>query len=128
MRAALSTLVELGRRGRRTWAVLGDMLELGDTAAEEHEAIGRFAAQLGVEHLVAIGEHANRITEAAVDAGLPPTSAVAVADKPAALAVLTAGLGPRDVVLVKASRGLALDTVADDILSAVAPRPLEDPG
>ena len=36
MRAALSTLVELGRRGRHTWAVLGDMLELGDTAAEEH--------------------------------------------------------------------------------------------
>jgi UDP-N-acetylmuramoyl-tripeptide--D-alanyl-D-alanine ligase len=131
MRAALSTLVELGRRGRRgrrTWAVLGDMLELGDTAAEEHEAIGRFAAQLGVEHLVAIGEHANRITEAAVDAGLLPTSAVVVADKPAALAVLTAGLGPRDVVLVKASRGLALDTVADDILSAVAAPPLEDPG
>ncbi|HEX7209318.1 MAG TPA: UDP-N-acetylmuramoyl-tripeptide--D-alanyl-D-alanine ligase [Propionibacteriaceae bacterium] len=128
MRAALSTLVELGRRGRRTWAVLGDMLELGDTAAEEHEAIGRFAAQLGVEQLVAIGEHANRIVEAAIGAGLPPTSAVAVADKPAAVAVLTAGLGPRDVVLVKASRGLALDTVADDILSAVAPRPLEDPG
>jgi UDP-N-acetylmuramoyl-tripeptide--D-alanyl-D-alanine ligase len=128
MRAALSTLVELGRRGRHTWAVLGDMLELGDTAAEEHQAIGRFAAQLGVEQLVAIGEHANRITEAAVDAGLPATSAVAVADKPAAVAVLTAGLGPRDVVLVKASRGLALDTVADDILSAVAPRPLEDPG
>jgi UDP-N-acetylmuramyl pentapeptide synthase len=53
---------------------------------------------------------------------------VAVADKPAAVAVLTAGLGPRDVVLVKASRGLALDTVADDILTAVAPQPLEDPG
>ena len=128
MRAALSTLVELGRRGGHTWAVLGDMLELGDAAAEEHEAIGRFAAQLGVEQLVAIGEYASRITNAAVDAGLPPTSAVAVADKPAAVAVLTAGLGPRDVVLVKASRGLALDTVADDILSAVAPRPLEDPG
>ena len=128
MRAALSTLVELGRRGGHTWAVLGDMLELGDTAAEEHEAIGRFAVQLGVEQLVAIGDYANRITKAAVDAGLPPTSAVAVADKPAAVAVLTAGLGPRDVVLVKASRGLALDTVADDILTAVAPQPLEDPG
>ena len=39
------------------------MLELGETAAEEHAAIGRFAAQIGVEHLVAIGEYANRITE-----------------------------------------------------------------
>jgi UDP-N-acetylmuramoyl-tripeptide--D-alanyl-D-alanine ligase len=128
MRAALSTLAELGGTGRQTWAVLGDMLELGDTAAHEHEAIGRFAAQIGVEHLVAIGEHAKRMTKAAVDAGLPPASAVAVADKPEVVAMLTAGLGPGDVVLVKASRGLALDTVADDILTAVPPLPPEDPG
>ena len=72
MRAALSALAELGRGGRRTWAVLGDMLELGDTAADEHEAIGRFAAQIGVEHLITIGEYAKRMTEAAVDAGLRP--------------------------------------------------------
>jgi UDP-N-acetylmuramoyl-tripeptide--D-alanyl-D-alanine ligase len=128
MRAALGTLAELGRGGRRTWAVLGDMLELGDTAADEHEAIGRFAAGVGVDHLIAIGEHAKRMTEAAVDAGLAPGSAMTVADKSAAVAVLTAGLGPDDVVLIKASRGLALDTVADDILTAVTPPPLEDPG
>ncbi len=60
MRAALTTLAELGRAGRHTWAVLGDMLELGETAADEHAAIGRFAAQSGVEHLVAIGEYATR--------------------------------------------------------------------
>jgi UDP-N-acetylmuramoyl-tripeptide--D-alanyl-D-alanine ligase len=68
------------------------------------------------------------MTKAAVDAGLPPASAVAVADKPEVVAMLTAGLGPGDVVLVKASRGLALDTVADDILTAVPPLPPEDPG
>ena len=121
MRAALITLAELGRTGRRTWAVLGDMLELGDTAAEEHAAIGRFAAHIGVAHLIAIGEYAERITGAAVAAGLAATRAVAAADKPALVGVVTAGLSPGDVVLVKASRGLALDTVADDILTAVAP-------
>jgi UDP-N-acetylmuramyl pentapeptide synthase len=63
-----------------------------------------------------------------VDAGLPPASAVAVTHKPEVVAMLTAGLGPGDVVLVKASRGLALDTVADDILTAVPPLPPEDPG
>ena len=128
MRAALNTLAELGRSGRHTWAVLGDMLELGDTAVDEHAAIGRFAAEIGVEHLVAIGEYAAQLTGAAVAAGLASTRAVTVADKPDAVAAVTAGLGPGDVVLVKASRGLALNTVADDILTAVAPLPPEDPG
>jgi len=128
MRAALNTLAELGRSGRHTWAVLGDMLELGDTAVDEHAAIGRFAAEIGVEHLVAIGEYAAQLTGAAVAAGLASTRAVTVADKPDAVAAVAAGLGPGDVVLVKASRGLALDTVADDILTAVAPLPPEDPG
>jgi UDP-N-acetylmuramoyl-tripeptide--D-alanyl-D-alanine ligase len=128
MRAALNTLAELGQSGRHTWAVLGDMLELGDTAVDEHAAIGRFAAEIGVEHLVAIGEYAAQLTGAAVAAGLASTRAVTVADKPDAVAAVTAGLGPGDVVLVKASRGLALDTVADDILTAVAPLPPEDPG
>jgi len=126
MRAALTTLAELGRAGRHTWAVLGDMLELGETAAEEHAAIGRFAAQSGVEHLVAIGEYATQITSAAVAAGLPSTRAVPVADKAAAVAVVTSDLGPGDVVLVKASRGLALDTVADEILAAVGPPSHQD--
>ena len=45
MRAAVETLAEFGGRGtRRTWAVLGDMLELGDSAGVEHEDIGRFGA------------------------------------------------------------------------------------
>jgi UDP-N-acetylmuramoyl-tripeptide--D-alanyl-D-alanine ligase len=128
MRAALITLAELSRTGRRTWAVLGDMLELGDTAADEHAAIGRFAAEIGVDHLIAIGEYATQVTSAAVAAGLAAHHVVVVADKPHAAAAVTAGLGPRDVVLVKASRGLALDTVADDILTAVAPQPNEAPG
>jgi UDP-N-acetylmuramoyl-tripeptide--D-alanyl-D-alanine ligase len=126
MRAALTTLAELGRGGRHTWAVLGDMLELGETAAEEHAAIGRFAAQSGVEHLVAIGEYAARITSAAVAAGLPSSRAVRATDKADAVAVVTSDLGPGDVVLVKASRGLALDTVADEILTAVGPPPDQD--
>jgi UDP-N-acetylmuramoyl-tripeptide--D-alanyl-D-alanine ligase len=126
MRAALTTLAELGRAGRRTWAVLGDMLELGETAADEHAAIGSFAAQSGIEHLVTIGEYATRITSAAVAAGLPATRAVPVTTKADAVAVVTRDLDPGDVVLVKASRGLALDTVADEILAAVGPRRHQD--
>jgi UDP-N-acetylmuramoyl-tripeptide--D-alanyl-D-alanine ligase len=126
MRAALTTLAELGRAGRHTWAVLGDMLELGETAADEHASIGRFVARSGVEHLVAIGEHAVLMTRAAVAAGLPSVRAMPVTDKADAVAVLTSDLAPGDVVLVKASRGLALDTVADEILATVGLPPHQD--
>jgi UDP-N-acetylmuramoyl-tripeptide--D-alanyl-D-alanine ligase len=119
MRAALTTLAELGRAGRHTWAVLGDMLELGETAADEHAAIGRFVAQSGIEHLVAIGEYAVLMASAAVAAGLPSVRAMPVTHKADAVAVVTGDLAPGDVVLVKASRGLALDTVADEILAGV---------
>jgi UDP-N-acetylmuramoyl-tripeptide--D-alanyl-D-alanine ligase len=78
--------------------------------------------------LVAVGEHGPQITSAAVAAGFPAAQAVAVADKTDAVALVTAGLRPGDVVLVKASRGLALDTVADDILTSVDLGRDEDPG
>ncbi|HSU36271.1 MAG TPA: UDP-N-acetylmuramoyl-tripeptide--D-alanyl-D-alanine ligase [Propionibacteriaceae bacterium] len=119
MHAAVDTLAELGRGGeRRTWAVLGDMLELGETAPEAHAAVGRFVAERGIDRLVAVGEYADTMVAAARNAGLSGPDAGRVGpDKAGAIEWLRAGLGPGDVVLVKASRGLALDTVADEILA-----------
>jgi UDP-N-acetylmuramoyl-tripeptide--D-alanyl-D-alanine ligase len=118
MRAALDTLAELGgsRPGGRTWAILGDMLELGELEAAEHQALGRYLAQTGIDRLIALGRQAETVVEAARGAGLEDSAAVVAADKAEAAAMVLAGLGPADVVLVKASRGLALDTVAEQIL------------
>ena len=58
MRAALRALVAMGEppgEGRRTWAVLGEMAELGDEALAEHDAVGRLAVRLNVSKLVAVG-------------------------------------------------------------------------
>ena len=118
MRAALDTLAELGssRPDGRTWAILGDMLELGELAAAEHEALGRYLAEGGIDRLVAVGRQAPTVVGAARTFGLADAAAVVAADKPEAAAIVLSGLGPADVVLVKASRGLALDTVAEQIL------------
>ena len=119
MRAALSTLAELGTgraKPSTTWAVLGDMLELGDTAVAEHAALGRYVAQLGIDRLVTTGEHREIVVGAAVEAGMPPGRALAWEDKAALAEDLAAAVRPADVVLVKASRGLALDTVAEHLL------------
>ncbi|GAA1823743.1 UDP-N-acetylmuramoyl-tripeptide--D-alanyl-D-alanine ligase [Microlunatus capsulatus] len=129
MRAAVGTLAELGRSsGGRTVAVLGDMLELGATAEREHADLGRDVAAAGVDRLLALGEHAATLAAGARDAGLPAAAATPVPSKEEALALLRAELRPGDVVLVKASRGLALDTVAEALVApdAVPGRP-DDP-
>jgi UDP-N-acetylmuramoyl-tripeptide--D-alanyl-D-alanine ligase len=119
MRAAVGTLAELGRqRNGRTWAVLGDMLELGALAEQAHAELGAFVAERGIDRLVAIGAYAEPMAAAAQTAGLTEPGAVGVhADKVSAQADVLDRLEPGDVVLVKASRGLALDTVAEAILA-----------
>lgn len=128
--AALASLVALGegRRCRgpaRTVAVLGEMLELGTSSAEEHAAVGRLAVSLGVDRLVVVGAGAQPAHEAAVAArraGDGPGDGsgeepVLVTDVEAASAWLAQHVRPGDVVLVKASRGARLDRVAESLLT-----------
>ncbi|MBX6387787.1 MAG: UDP-N-acetylmuramoyl-tripeptide--D-alanyl-D-alanine ligase [Frankia sp.] len=120
MRAALRALVDLGRGGgqagertsaRRTWAVLGTMAELGAATEAEHAALGRAVAELGIDRLVAVGEPARALADAARAAGTPEVAWVADGDE--AIRLLAAEpLGPADVVLVKASRSVGLERVA----------------
>ena len=119
MRAAVDTLAELGRqRTRRTWAVLGDMLELGEVAEQAHAELGAFVAERGIDRLVAVGAYAEPMTAAARAGGLTVRRRrTGLSRQGAAQADVLDRLAPGDVVLVKASRGLALDTVAEAILA-----------
>jgi UDP-N-acetylmuramoyl-tripeptide--D-alanyl-D-alanine ligase len=109
--AALKTLVHIGR-GRRTWAVLGYMAELGDTETVEHDRIGRLAVRLGVSRLVAVGAETRPLFEAARLEGMTPEEVTLVASADDALALLRTSVEPGDVVLVKASRAVGLQAVA----------------
>jgi len=112
VRAGLQALVAMGG-GRRTWAVLGEMLELGEAGPAEHDAAGRLAAGLGVGTVVAVGEGARPVHEGARAAGARATWVPGV---PQALELLADGLLPGDVVLVKASRSIGLDRLAGGLL------------
>jgi UDP-N-acetylmuramoyl-tripeptide--D-alanyl-D-alanine ligase len=163
---AISAAAETGagqhtaRVRRRSWAVLGEMLELGSWSVDEHESVGRLAARLGVDRIVAVGAGAEPIHRgamaalrrpigriAAAPAGVeptqgqagikraeapvsavsrahptsPPVASLYVPDASAAIALLRAELRPGDVVLVKASRGIGLERVAESLLSAEEP-------
>jgi UDP-N-acetylmuramoyl-tripeptide--D-alanyl-D-alanine ligase len=103
MAAALRALVAVAG-GRRKIAVLGYMAELGAYERAGHEEVGRLAAQLGVDRLVAVSEQAAPILDGAAAVASWGGDSVLVTDQEAAVALLRAELLPRDVVLVKGSR------------------------
>jgi len=108
MQAALETLVAWPGATRRI-AILGDMLELGPTAPELHASIG--AAAQGAE-LWTLGAHAPDYARGARGAGV---TVRVFEDAPAAAAALREALAPGVVVLVKASRGAALERVLEGL-------------
>ena len=112
MRAALSTLAELSR-GRRAVAILGDMLELGDTEDAEHDALGALVAELGIGHLLTMGEAARRAARAARAAGVGTVEVVNVDNPERAARLAAEWTVPGDFILIKASRGIRLERVAD---------------
>ena len=120
MRAALKTLAAMAA-GRRTWAVLGEMRELGDEAMVEHDAVGRLAVRLDISRLVCVGEGTRVMHLGASNEGSWGDESVHVADVDAALALLRQQLRPGDVVLVKASRSIGLERIADALLSGGRP-------
>ena len=115
--AALDLLA--GMPGRKI-AVLGEMLELGDDHDSGHRRSGTAAAAI-VDRLVVVGAGAAGILVGARDAGLAAADLIAVADRVAARDRLLEILAPGDVVLVKASRGIALDLLVDDLVAALGP-------
>ena len=119
MRSALTTLGEIGRRrGRRTVAVLGVMRELGQDHEAGHREVGAAAAALGVEVLVVVGEEAGGIAEAARAAEAWGGEAILTASREDATAWVRENARASDVVLVKASRGAALEHLVEEVLAA----------
>lgn len=117
MRAALRALAAMGR-GHRTWAVLGEMAELGGESLVEHDAVGRLAVRLNVSKLVAVGgPEAAWLQMGAYNEGSWGEESVHVSDAEAAIDLLRSELRPGDVVLVKASRSAGLERVAAALLA-----------
>jgi UDP-N-acetylmuramoyl-tripeptide--D-alanyl-D-alanine ligase len=126
MRAGLQALAWIsssrGAGRRRSWAVLGEMAELGEDAISEHDRIGRLAVRLDVSRLivVGIGRSMSAMHHGAVMEGSWGGEAAIVADADAALTLLRAELRPGDVVLVKASNAAGLGALADSLVAESA--------
>jgi len=112
VRAAISVLAD--SRGSWKAAILGDMLELGPFAPALHTGVGEYLGRSCIDCLVAVGEQAEYIAQGARDTGVPMV--YHCAGKDAAKPVLPKVVRPDSTILVKASRGMALEELTAALL------------
>ena len=116
MKAALETAGNLpvGSGGRR-FAIIGDMLELGNASERFHREVGEFAAKQHFDALICVGPQAKWIKEAALAAGMDPKRVAYFEDSTAATVKVPGWLKAGDLVLLKGSRGMRLEKIAGAI-------------
>jgi UDP-N-acetylmuramoyl-tripeptide--D-alanyl-D-alanine ligase len=119
--AAALDVVAAEVRPDRKVAVIGEMLELGEHAEALHRRSGAVAAAAGLQLLFSVGgEPARVLAEAAIAAGMPASSVRWIEDSESAAPTIAAAIRPGDLVLVKGSRGVRTDVVADRIVAEFA--------
>jgi UDP-N-acetylmuramoyl-tripeptide--D-alanyl-D-alanine ligase len=109
MEGALDVLKETD--GFRRLAVLGSMLELGPASDAAHKRVGEYVAKAKPDVLVTVGEGGSRIASAAMKSGLKSEIVTECADNDGVIAALAEQRRPGDVILVKGSRGMAMEHV-----------------
>lgn len=119
MRAALRALKEVATTGR-SFAVIGEMREMGEASRAGHEEVGLDAVRLRIDHLLVVGEGAKPAYASAVREGSWGDEAAYVATIDEARAFLDGRLTRGDTVLIKASHGSGLWKLADDLLGVNA--------
>ena len=120
MRAALQTLAQLGRQtGKKTVAVMGEMAELGEFSAHEHDAIGRIAVRLNLGQVVVVGKAAKLIHMGASQEGSWDGESQYFDEISDALGYLREMLTGDEIVLVKSSKSANLRYLGDDLLKEI---------
>lgn len=116
MTAALDVLCEIAGE-KRKWAVIGDMLELGDWAKEAHRKIGRLVSKSGIEYMVAIGSLAKWYVEGANEDPATKTITKLFANASEAKPYIKTLVQKGDVLLFKGSRIIKMDVLVQELLS-----------
>ena len=120
MEAALATLADTA--ATRRIAVLGDMLELGRYCEEAHQKVGEACGALGLDRLITVGPRAERIAQGALASGMKAGNVTSVSTPAEAAVLLLAELRAGDTVLLKASRGLELERIAEALAHGLPER------
>jgi len=112
MKNAVAMLADIADPGRRV-AVVGDMLELGKYAKRLHHELGGMLVDGGVHKVIAAGQFAEDVADGAKKAGMDRKKIFTAAGPEEAAAMAKSIVEPGDVVLLKGSRGVHLETVLE---------------
>ncbi len=114
MRESISTVMAMP--AKRRILALGDMLELGEHAREEHRSLGRFVGRSGADLLYVRGDFSSEVRDGAVEGGMQSERVYCCADAAEIATSLKYILGPDDLLLVKGSRGMRMEQVVQLLL------------
>jgi UDP-N-acetylmuramoyl-tripeptide--D-alanyl-D-alanine ligase len=112
MGLALEVLVTMKGKGRAI-ALLGDMLELGSFSEEAHRQLGKKISELPIDFLTMLGERSALVVESAVHHGFPAERVRRVKDHSEALLTLNEVAREGDWILIKGSRGMAMEKITE---------------
>lgn len=121
MLAAVSVLADVGSQASgNSWAVLGEMRELGVETKQWHHAVGEAITASGIDHLVVVGTSASGYRTGALTAGMNPDKIHFFETPTNAASVLKQVIGSGDVVLVKGSRAAGLEQIVNALCEDAA--------
>ncbi len=118
VRGALNTLATIKLADdAKSYAILGDMLELGPETEIAHREMGHVVAELGINYLITVGPASKITAEAAEEAGLDASHISSFADSVEAGKFLQSKLGKGDVVLIKGSQGSRMEKIVKEVMA-----------
>src|SRR3989337_1911332 len=112
VRAALQYLSEIEAEGRKVF-VCGDMLELGNEAAQLHKEIGETVSHLNIDLLWTVGKYASEIAKVVKSSGTSERQAISFPDVSDITATEINELRENDIVLIKGSRGMHMENIIE---------------
>ncbi|MBQ2966499.1 MAG: UDP-N-acetylmuramoyl-tripeptide--D-alanyl-D-alanine ligase [Clostridia bacterium] len=115
VQAGLKILNQIDKN-RRKVAVLGDMLEMGDFASASHELVGGYVVENNVDILVTVGKDSLNIVQGAIRKGMKEENTRNFETNEQVIEYLDSIVRTGDIVLVKASRGMKLETVVEHLI------------
>lgn len=117
MQAAINVLEEISS-GSRSIAVLGDMFEMGDMSKDLHYSVGEFIKNKKINYVITVGQDSGMISQAVADSGNGEIKLRHFESNKEALKYILGIVMPGDYILIKGSRGMKMEEIADGIMKS----------